>query len=157
MLASRLRMIVEKHGAASIGGIGSTRTTNEEAYLFQKLLREVIGTPNVDHHHGNFPGSRDPLTDRPWMMTNSIAEIEKEDVVEVPCLVERDTITPEPCGELPEAVRGLVLAVKAYERAAIEAALSGSELLARKAMLLYPAIGEWEPSKELLEQLIIHC
>jgi len=87
----------------------------------------------------------------------SIAEIDPDDIVEVPCLIGRDSITPEPCGELPEAVRGLVLAVKAYERAAIEAALSGSELLARKAMLLYPAIGEWEPSQELLEQLIIHC
>jgi 6-phospho-beta-glucosidase len=50
-----------------------------------------------------------------------------------------------------------VLAVKAYERVAIAAALSGSVLEARKAMLLYPAIGEWEPSKELMEQLIVHC
>ncbi|MGH9596817.1 MAG: hypothetical protein ACRD3K_08485 [Edaphobacter sp.] len=87
----------------------------------------------------------------------SIAEIESDDIVEVSCQIGADAITPEPCGALPEAVRGLVLAVKAYERAAIEAALSGSSLAARKAMLLYPAIGEWEPSKELLEQLIIHC
>jgi 6-phospho-beta-glucosidase len=87
----------------------------------------------------------------------SIAEIDAGDIVEVPCLIGQGIITPEPCGSLPEAVRGLVLAVKAYERAAIEAALSGSELLARKAMLLYPAIGEWEPSRDLLEQLIIHC
>jgi 6-phospho-beta-glucosidase len=86
-----------------------------------------------------------------------IAEVETEDIVEVSCQIGADTITPEPCGKLPEAVRGLVLAVKAYERATIEAALSGSRLAARKAMLLYPAIGEWEPSKELLEQLIIHC
>ena len=77
MLASRLRKIANDHGAASIGGIGSTRTTNEEAYLFQKLLREAIGTPNIDHHHGIFPGPRDSLTGRPWMMTNSIADIEK--------------------------------------------------------------------------------
>lgn len=77
MLASRLRKIATDHGAVSIGGIGSTRTTNEEAYLFQKLLREAIGTPNIDHHHGSFPGPRDPLTGRPWMMTNSIADIEK--------------------------------------------------------------------------------
>jgi len=89
--------------------------------------------------------------------SGSIAEIDADDIVEVPCLVGHDTVTPEPCGTLPEAVRGLVLAVKAYERAAIEAALTGSELLARKAMLLYPAIGEWEPSRDLLEQLIIHC
>ena len=87
----------------------------------------------------------------------SISEIDRDDIVEVPCLVGRDAITPEICGEMPEAVRGLVLAVKAYERAAIEAALSGSVSLARKAMLLHPAIGEWEPSRDLLEQLIIHC
>jgi len=87
----------------------------------------------------------------------SIAEVEVDDIVEVSCRIGADTITPEPCGTLPEAVRGLVLAVKAYERATIEAAMSGSQLAARKAMLLYPAIGEWEPSKELLDQLIVHC
>jgi 6-phospho-beta-glucosidase len=87
----------------------------------------------------------------------SIAEVEANDIVEISCQIDEDSITPEPCGRLPEAVRGLVLAVKAYERAAIEAALTGSVLAARKAMLLYPAIGEWEPSKELLERLIVHC
>src|SRR6266849_6712314 len=77
LIASQFRHIAGRHGAKAIGGIGSTRTTNEEAYLFQKLLREVIGTPNIDHHHGYFPGPRDPLTGRPWMMTNSNADIEK--------------------------------------------------------------------------------
>ncbi len=77
LIASRLRSIADNHGVKAIGGIGSTRTTNEEAYLFQKLLREVIGTPNIDHHHGYFPGPRDQLTGKPWMMTNSIADIEK--------------------------------------------------------------------------------
>ena len=76
-VASKLKEITSQYGAQSVGGIGSTRTTNEEAYLFQKLLRHVIGTPNIDHHHGHFPGPRDSLTGKPWMMTNSIAEIEK--------------------------------------------------------------------------------
>src|SRR5204863_8368892 len=76
-ISARLLDIISKHGARAVGGIGSTRTTNEEAYLFQKLLRQVIGTPNVDHHHGYFPGPRGTLTGKPWMMTNSIAEIEK--------------------------------------------------------------------------------
>ncbi|GAC1426196.1 MAG: NADH-quinone oxidoreductase subunit NuoG [Ktedonobacteraceae bacterium] len=75
--SKRLKDTIAKHGALAIGGIGSTRTTNEEAYLFQKLLRTVLGTPHVDHHHGNFPGVRDPLTGKPWRMTNSIVEIEK--------------------------------------------------------------------------------
>jgi NADH-quinone oxidoreductase subunit G len=77
LIASRIRSIADKHGAKAIGGIGSTRTTNEEAYLLQKLLREVVGTPNIDHHHGYFPGLRDQLTGKPWMMTNSIVDIEK--------------------------------------------------------------------------------
>jgi NADH-quinone oxidoreductase subunit G len=76
-IATRIKDIVAHHGAQAVGGIGSTRTTNEELYLFQKLLRQVIGTPNIDHFHGLFPGARDSLTGRPWMMTNSIAEIEK--------------------------------------------------------------------------------
>lgn len=87
----------------------------------------------------------------------AIEDVGTEDIVEVACRIGADSITPEPCGRLPESVRGLVLAVKAYERAAIEAALSGSTIAARKAMLLYPAIGEWEPSKDLLEQLIVKC
>ncbi|TMB76046.1 MAG: NADH-quinone oxidoreductase subunit NuoG, partial [Chloroflexi bacterium] len=77
IIALRLGEITKKYGASAIGGIGSTRTTNEDAYLFQKLLRQVIGTPHVDHHHGNFPGPRDSMTGKPWMMTNSIAEIEQ--------------------------------------------------------------------------------
>src|SRR5260221_12276293 len=77
MIASRLSSIADKQGTDSIGGIGSTRPTNEEAYLFQKLLRHALGTPNIDHHHGYFPGPRDPLTGRPWMMTNRIADIDK--------------------------------------------------------------------------------
>jgi NADH-quinone oxidoreductase subunit G len=75
--ATRLREIIATRGAQAVAGIGSSRTTNEETYLFQKLLREIIGTPNIDHYHGRFPGIRDPLTGQPWMMTNSIAEIEK--------------------------------------------------------------------------------
>ncbi|HTD19016.1 MAG TPA: NADH-quinone oxidoreductase subunit NuoG, partial [Ktedonobacteraceae bacterium] len=77
MIATRLQEITTKHGAKAIGGIGSTRTTNEETYLFQKLLRDDSGTPNIDHHHGYFPGPRDSMTGKPWMMTNSIAEIEQ--------------------------------------------------------------------------------
>ncbi len=76
-IATRLKQIIATHGAQAVAGIGSTRTTNEEAYLFQKFLRKVVGTPNVDHYHGLFPAPRDRLTGKPWMMTNSIAEIEK--------------------------------------------------------------------------------
>jgi formate dehydrogenase alpha subunit len=46
--ANELKAIKEKYGPSAIGGILSSHCTNEEAYLFQKLMREVIGTPHVD-------------------------------------------------------------------------------------------------------------
>jgi 6-phospho-beta-glucosidase len=84
---------------------------------------------------------------------NTMLDIAAEDVVEATSLVGKNKVSPLPVGPLPEVVCGLVLAVKAYERAAIEAALSGSERDLRKAMLLYPAIGEWDPSATLLKTL----
>jgi len=76
-ISKKLQEIIAKDGARAVAGIGSTRTSNEDAYLFQKFLRQVVGTPNIDHYHGRFPSARDPLTGKPWMMSNSIAEIEK--------------------------------------------------------------------------------
>ena len=85
----------------------------------------------------------------------AIPEIEYEDIVEAPCAVSRQSIVPENCGPLPEEISGLVLGMKAYERAAIKAAVTGSIDYARKAMLLYPAIGEWEPSADLLREFAV--
>jgi predicted molibdopterin-dependent oxidoreductase YjgC len=45
----KLREIKEKHGPDAIGGLSSARCTNEENYLFQKLMRAAVGTNNVDH------------------------------------------------------------------------------------------------------------
>lgn len=46
--ASEFRRIQAKHGRASIGGITSSRCTNEETYLVQKLVRAAFGNNNVD-------------------------------------------------------------------------------------------------------------
>lgn len=40
---------LRRYKPEEIGGIGSTQLTNEELYLFQKLLRLGLGTLNVDH------------------------------------------------------------------------------------------------------------
>ena len=48
-VAGRLAQIRIAAGADAIAGLSSARCTNEENYLFQKLLRGVIGTNNVDH------------------------------------------------------------------------------------------------------------
>lgn len=47
-IADKLIAIKEKHGADAIGGISSSRATNEENYLMQKFMRAVIKTNNID-------------------------------------------------------------------------------------------------------------
>jgi formate dehydrogenase major subunit len=46
--ATRLKGIKAKHGARALGGITSSRCTNEETYLVQKLVRAGFGSNNVD-------------------------------------------------------------------------------------------------------------
>jgi 6-phospho-beta-glucosidase len=91
----------------------------------------------------------------------AVSNLPDGDVVELPCRIEQDTIAVEKTAPFPDAVLGLVQSVKAYERATIEAALTSSRLVARKALLIHPAIGEWDPSDALLRDLwdptCIHC
>jgi formate dehydrogenase major subunit len=46
--ASEIRRIQAKHGRFSVGGITSSRCTNEETFLVQKMVRAAFGTNNVD-------------------------------------------------------------------------------------------------------------
>ena len=45
----KLKSIHENFGSSSICGFGSAKGSNEEAYLFQKLIRTAFQTNNVDH------------------------------------------------------------------------------------------------------------
>lgn len=100
----------------------------------------------------------------------TVSDLADDDIIETTCKISRDGIVPEPLGALPDETRGLVTAIKAYERAAIKAALAASaaepagplaRLIARKAFLLHPAIQDWEASDPLLRDLLdptcIHC
>ena len=49
LVAGKLRGIRDTHGPNTLAGFGSAKGTNEEAYLFQKLVRTGFGTNNVDH------------------------------------------------------------------------------------------------------------
>src|ERR1700733_5679457 len=47
--AKGFREIRDTYGKRSLAGFGSAKCTNEEAYLFQKLVRTGFGSNNVDH------------------------------------------------------------------------------------------------------------
>ena len=49
VVARRLAEVRDAYGSDSVGGLCSAKCTNEDNYVFQKFMRTVIGTNNVDH------------------------------------------------------------------------------------------------------------
>ena len=49
LAADKLKAIGQTHGKRALAGFGSAKGSNEEAYLFQKLVRTGFGSNNVDH------------------------------------------------------------------------------------------------------------
>ncbi len=47
--AGGLKRILDRDSGSALAGFGSAKGSNEEAYLFQKLIRQGFGTNNVDH------------------------------------------------------------------------------------------------------------
>lgn len=81
-VAERLQEIKNTFGGKAIGVIGSTRTTNEEDYLLQKVARVVLQTNNLDHHRtADFPAFFQALADKP----NSTASMQQ--VFEAPAIL----------------------------------------------------------------------
>jgi len=79
VVAQRLTAIKAEHGADALAGFASARCTNEENYLFQKFMRAVVGTHNVDHcarlcHASTVTGLAQSLGS--GAMTNSFADLE---------------------------------------------------------------------------------
>ena len=49
LAARRFMQIKREHGPQALAGFGSAKCSNEDNYLFQKLIRAAFGTNNVDH------------------------------------------------------------------------------------------------------------
>jgi formate dehydrogenase major subunit len=84
--AGRFRAIQQEHGRNSIGAITSSRCTNEEVYLVQKLVRAGFGNNNVDTcarvcHSPTGYGLKTTLGESAG--TQTFASVEKADVVVV--------------------------------------------------------------------------
>jgi 6-phospho-beta-glucosidase len=83
----------------------------------------------------------------------TINELAAEDVVEVPCMVDQTGPQPIVLGSLPETVRGLTTAVKAYERLTIRAAMQKLPEAAALALFTNPIVGDWRSATELAHAL----
>jgi NADH-quinone oxidoreductase subunit G len=75
LVGKTLAGIRDTEGGQAIGVVGSTRTTNEEAYLLSKFARTVLKTNNVDHHRtADFPALAAALRGKPDA-TASMADV----------------------------------------------------------------------------------
>jgi 6-phospho-beta-glucosidase len=81
----------------------------------------------------------------------SMPFLDPDDVVEVPALVDSSGIQPLAAGELPRSARALVTQMKEYERALVEAAVSGDAGLAEIALSLHPLVPGISAARDLLD------
>lgn len=84
LIVSKILETQEKYGKDTLAGLSSARVTNEENYLFQKMVRGYFGNNNVDHcarlcHASTVTGLATTLGS--GAMTNSNREILDSDVI----------------------------------------------------------------------------
>jgi 6-phospho-beta-glucosidase len=84
----------------------------------------------------------------------SLPGLPDDAVVEVPCTVDSDGAHPLPQRALPPEMSGLVAHCKAYERLAVEAAVSGSRDTMIRALVANPLVGQYPLAEELADALL---
>jgi len=82
--ADGLKRILSKEGRQALAGFGSAKGSNEEAYLFQKLVRTGFGTNNVDHctrlcHASSVAALMEGISS--GAVSNPVKDVMKADVV----------------------------------------------------------------------------
>jgi 6-phospho-beta-glucosidase len=83
----------------------------------------------------------------------TIRDLDDDDSVEVPCVVNRNGARPLNVGPVPGAVRDLLVHVKEYERLTVEAAASQSPEIAEQALARNPLVESRELARRLVAAL----
>ena len=131
----------------SVGDKGHRNAPTEAALLsgYDKIAVSVLQAI-----HGN-SGRIIPLS---VSNRGNISGLRDDDVVEVPCLVNANGAHPLHVGTPPDSVRAMLSQVKAYERATVAAALSGSRDQAIDALTLNPLVNDKAIAVRLAEALL---
>ncbi len=84
LAASKLKDLRDMHGKKALAGFGSAKGSNEEAYLFQKLVRTGFGSNNVDHctrlcHASSVAGLLEGVGS--GSVTNQVNDVEHSDFI----------------------------------------------------------------------------
>jgi len=85
----------------------------------------------------------------------AIKFMDDDDVVEIKCTVNRNGVTPVPIKD-PEIpyIKGLMQAVKAFEKLTVSAAMNGSRKDAIAALMVHPLIGDFQKAKAVFDDMV---
>jgi 6-phospho-beta-glucosidase len=83
----------------------------------------------------------------------ALPDLPPASVVEVPAMIGKRGAHPLDAGRLPASIRGVVVSVKAYEELTIQAAVTGSDDVARMALLSHPLVPSWDVAVALWDAL----
>jgi 6-phospho-beta-glucosidase len=143
-------MRTDTQGASGQEAARAARTAEAPAHITDKAIGgyEGIAMRVID----GLTGGR---TSRVIVNTRNgptVPFLDPDDVVEVPTLVHAGGIEPLAIEELPRSARGLVTEVKEYERAVVDAAVSGDAGIAELALALHPLVPGVSVARDLLDE-----
>ncbi|MGM9383264.1 6-phospho-beta-glucosidase [Streptomyces antibioticus] len=148
--------------AAALAAWDRTRAEREATYMAENRETAGAGDRDADDLSGGYEKVALALMraiardERATLILNvrngaTLAALDADAVIEVPCLVDANGAHPMSAAPLPGHAAGLVTAVKAVEREVLAAAESGSRATAVKAFALHPLVDSVNVARRLVE------
>jgi 6-phospho-beta-glucosidase len=148
--------------ASALAAWDRTRAEREATYMAENRDAAGAGERDADDLSGGYEKvalalmraiARDERTTLILNVRNrgTLAVLDAEAVVEVPCLVDANGAHPVAVDPLPDHATGLVCSVKAVEREVLAAAESGSRATAVKAFALHPLVDSVNVAHRLVD------
>lgn len=153
---------MKRPDAAALRAWDRTRAEREATYMAENRETAGAGERDDDDLSGGYEKvalalmraiARDERTTLILNVRNrgTLAALDSEAVIEVPCLVDANGAHPVAVDPLPGHATGLVCAVKAVEREVLSAAASGSRTTAVKAFALHPLVDSVNVARALVD------
>ncbi|MCX4918081.1 MULTISPECIES: 6-phospho-beta-glucosidase [unclassified Streptomyces] len=153
---------MKRPDAAALSAWDRTRAEREATYMAENRDAAGAGERDADDLSGGYEKvalalmraiARDERTTLILNVRNrgTLAALDSEAVIEVPCLVDANGAHPVAVDPLPGHATGLVCAVKAVEREVLSAAASGSRTTAVKAFALHPLVDSVNVARALVD------
>ena len=121
--------------------------TKRGGYGYSKTVVDVIRSLQIGDNQTHYIVTKN---------LGAIPDLPYESFVEVPCVVNKNLVRPIACGKLPATAAPLISAMKAFENALIEAAVTRSPRKLLESMMIHPLIGDFSLAIPLMADILEH-